>query len=320
MLSANTKRRLDVGLASPSAADELEAMLAGSLVRNIYFVDSYSGSDSGYDGKSWRTPFATVEKAFTVVDDNDTIVVTGVIAEQITAPQDVFGVRIIGANGGRPRHGTDSGAVVPGLAAHWKEEATATNAPLLTLREQGWEIHNIVMVPESGYSCVKLHRTEQAAAMDASHAVFSGVRFVSSGQVGYGIEDYGGAFNVRVEGCIFQALEYGIVQTNASIANFNGNEIVGNIFWGTKNDISVNGANNLIKGNLFKTAYHASTHPLTVDLVKTADSSVPNFVLENTFADAAADATTAKGYKEATGDIWRNFVTDTAAFIVTVPS
>jgi hypothetical protein len=248
----------------------------------------------------------------------------GDIRAQVTAPQDVFGVRIIGAVAGRPRHVTDSGVVITGNGCGWREEATAAGAPLLTLREQGWEVHNIIMIPESGYSAVKLHTTELAAAMDASHFIASNVRFISGGtRVGYGIEDYGGAAHIGVYDCEFTGLEFGYNPTNVSIRSPQDQVWQRNQFKSNKHDVVGNFMRSLFEENKFHTVYDGTTHPNTLNLAYTADAGLAtakNMVLNNFFADNAADVTIAKGYKPATGDVWRNKVANTAADIVTVPS
>lgn len=276
-----------------------------------YYVDTVNGSDNNA-GLSWDDAKATVDSVFDVLtEDHSIIYVVGDIREQITAPQDVFGVKIIGMAGGNRRH--DDGV-------RWREAASAGDAPLLTLREQGWELHNILFVPQSGYSAVKLHRTEQAAAQDASHAVFRDCKFIGASQAGYGIEDYGGMHHVLIEDCEFNDLDSGILATNVSIASPLRNVIRNNIFEGNKHDIRLNGSKCYVVGNIFHDAYNVTTHPTTVNLAYTADPATGNFVVDNVFGDAAGNVTINKGYKPSTGDVWRNKVTDTAADIVTVPS
>ncbi len=318
MLSYDTRRRLDLALRNEAAADELEALLFGGEINKLYCVDTTSGSDG--DGStapngSPATPWATMAKALANVASNDVILVRGDVREQVTAPLGVYGVRIIGAHGGRPRH--DGGV-------RWREPAVAGNLPLLTLREQGWEVCNILMVPETGYSAVKLHRAESATYPDASHAIFRGVKFIGNVAIttagGIGIEDYGGMHHVLVEDCEFANLVSAIVGTNVSIAAPLRNTIRRNTFSLNTHDIRLNGSGCLVQDNDFLTLYHGTTHPTTVNLAYTAPGTYPNRVTGNRFADAAADVTIAKGYKPSTGDVWRNKVTDTADDIVAVPS
>jgi hypothetical protein len=297
-------------------------LTAATVFGNEWFYDG-NATVTG-NGKNPDQPTTDFETLLGVVGSNDAIYVAGDIRAQVTAPQDVYGVKIIGAVGGRPRHVTDSGVVMSGNGCAWREEATAAGTPLLTLREQGWEIHNILMIPETGTAAVKLHRTELAAAMDASHAVFNGVKFISSGtRVGYGLEDVGGAYRVLVENCEFVNLEFAWKQTSLGIANPSAHVWRNNVFDSNKTDIAMNALACLFENNRFQTPYDGTTHPTTLNLASAADAGSAtrkNLVLNNVFADAAADVTIAKGYKPATGDVWRNKVTNTAADIVTVPS
>lgn len=286
---------------------------------NVYHVDTRAdvGASDGNDGKSWEEPFATMAGALAAVQSHDVILSLGKITEQLTAPQDVFGVRIIGAAGGQNRHADGDNIL---NASAWIQAAVAGNAPLLTSREQGWEFHNFLFVPQSGYSAVKLHRTELAAAMDGSHAIFRNCKFIGAAQAGYGIEDYGGMHHVLIENCEFHDLDSGILATNVSIAAPLRNVIRYNIFEGNKNDIRGNYSKSYFIGNDFKDVYHATTHPTTINLAYTADTATGNVVRDNWFGDAAADVTIVKGYKPSTGDRWANHVSDTAAYIVTVPA
>jgi len=294
------------------------------------FVDTVRGATGG-KGLSWANPLSTVEGAFDRLDSprffsaeflkNATIHIIGDVREQFDAPDGLYGVKLVGAANGRPRHSTSGGAVVDGNGVSWRESATAENRSLLRIEGQGYEFHNILFVPESGYAAVRLYRTA-TDSVDASHAKFKTCRFSGGGsQVGIGIEDYGGQSHVEVSAdCEFDNLEYGIYQSNAGIDWANRWLIADNFFRGNKNDIVLNSKMARILRNVFGTVYHATTHPKTVDMVGTADGSVANYVLDNYFADAAAAVLISKGYIPATGDIWRNYVADTAAQIVTVPT
>lgn len=334
--SPDLRVRAKLALTSPAAARELEGLLSnGNPFGKDWYVDSVNGSDNN-DGRSAESALATFDGSnglfarsatspdpvhFTSWDD---VYVVNDIRAQVTAPLGVYGVRIIGASAGQLRNATESGAAVDGNGVSWREESTAANAPLLELRQQGWELHNILMTPESGYAAVKLQRQETATYPDASHFRAVNCRFTQSGSVGYGIEDYGGAHNVLIDSCEFDGLEYAWKQTNVSIASPLRVRIRRSRFRTNKNDITMNGSKCVIggrpdEGNFFETVYHGTTHPNTVNLAFTA-SVGSNMVFNNYFADAAADVTIAKGYKPGTSDIWRNHVSDTAAYIVTVPA
>ena len=299
------------------------------------FVDTVNGNDAR-TGLTWERALATVEEACNRLKTpkyfgpaaygkgNSIIHVVGDIREQFLAPLGVHGVKIRGATLGRPRHSTDGGVVVEGNGVLWRQSASVEGKPLLELRQQGWSLENILMVPESGYSCVKLHCEETATYPDASHFEARSVKFISGGdQVGYGLEDYGGAFHILVEDCEFFNLEFGWKQSNVGIRAPGAHLWQRNVFSGNKNDIAMNSIGSRFRDNFFHTVYHASTHPITLNLAYTADGGLAtnkNFVVDNLFADNAADVTIAKGYKPATGDIWRNKVANTAADIVTVPT
>ena len=293
------------------------AISRGQAVRSRgldLYVDTANGSNNN-DGLSWEQAKATMAAALALATDHSSIYVVGDVREQISAPLGIQGVRVIGAAGGRPRH--DDGV-------RWRAAAVAGNAPLLIVHEQGWEFQNILFVPQSTYSALKFWRAEDANHPDGSHAIVRGCKFIGPGGIGtpqgIGIEDFGGMHHMLFEDNEFCDLDFAIKATDVSIANPLRNTIRRNVFDGNKNDIAGNYNRGIVRENIFNTVYHATNHPITVNLAYTADGAVGNQVLDNVFADAAANVTIAKGYKPSTGDIWRNRVTDTAADIVAVPA
>lgn len=296
------------------------------------FVDTVRGT-TGASGLTWDRALSTVEGALDRLDSpkffsaefkkNATINIIGDVREQFNAPDNLYGVKFVGRESGRVRHATSGGVVVDGNGCAWRESSTAEGAALIRIEGQGYQFENIMFVPESGYAAVQLYRTA-TDSVDASHAIFRNCSFFSSGtRVGYGIEENGGASNVLVEDCYFYLLEFAYKQTGVSIASPNRYVWRRNTFDSCKTDIAGNFLASRFESNYFLTVYHATTHPTTLNLASTADAGSAtrkNMVLGNVFADAAADVTIAKGYKPATGDIWRNFVADTAAYIVTVPT
>lgn len=299
------------------------------------FVDTVNGSDQR-SGISWDAPLQTVGEAMSRLNSprfyslpgnrkgsNSRIFCIGDIREHVTAPLGVYGTKIIGAFGGRPRHSTSGGVALDGNSCSWRDTAVAGSAPLIQLREQGWELHNMLMVPPPTYGAVQLHREETATYPDASHFIMTGNRIIASGSAGLGIDDEGAGYNISVEDNVFENLEYAYKAGGVGIAAPGRYRFTDNDFSLNKHDIYANAYGWRILRNRFRTVYDASTHPNTVNLAATADSgnaSQKTIVMENWFADAAANVTIAKGYKPATGDIWRNYVTDTAAFIVAVPA
>lgn len=300
----------------------------------VLFVNTVTGV-AGNNGLTPANAMPTIAEAFAAMAvweaavphsaDNTIINVLGVIAEQLTTPLSgeagvgVSGVTINGLVGGNNRH--DDGA-------RWKEAASAGAAPLLTVRGQGWTFRHLLMVPQTGYFAVRLRRQEDNTYPDGSHAVFDNVRFMGNAALGTaaggGIEDYGGNYNVSVDGCQFVNLIDGIKMTNASIAAplmWRVGVKQKNIFQLNTNDISLNSSGGVFENNQFMTPYNVTTHPITINLAFTSTTTYGNRVNYNDFADAAGNVVIAKGYvKGNTSDVWRNTVTDTAAYIVTVPS
>jgi len=296
-----------------------EAMLYEGLgfgvvgVGNVWYVNTVTGSDKA-SGKTPTTAFKTMAYAFTKVGDNDIIGVLGDVREQIIAPLGITGVSVIGMAGGRTRH--DDGV-------RWREPATALDAPLLTLRNQGWEVHNILFVPQDGYSSIRLRREETTTYPDGSHAVIEGCKFIGGvahgSHAGLGIEDYGGMHHVLICGNEFSELDGAIIATNVSIAAPLRNLIEDNIFEDNVVCIAMNGSLCTVRRNQLMTPYSA-TYTTHINMAYTADPATGNFVVDNILADATANVTIAKGYKPSTGDVWRNWVTDAADAVVAVPA
>jgi hypothetical protein len=283
-------------------------------IGNVWFVNN-GGSDSA-SGKTPTTPFKHMERVFEKIADNDVICVWGDIREQITAPLGITGVRVIGVTGGNTRH--DDGV-------RWREEAVAANAPLLTIRNQGWEFQNILFVPETGYSAIRAHRAESATYPDSSHFIVRSCKFIGNVAIGSfggnGIEDWGGNHHYIVEDSEFNELTYAIYAPPGSpgIAAPLRDVIRRNLFRSNKNDVCMDMNQGLVMHNVFTDVYHAVNHPNTVNLAFTSDVSGGNRVLDNWFGDATANITVAKGFKPSTGDQWRNWVTDAADPVVAVP-
>lgn len=95
MLSTDTKRRLEVGLASTAAAAELLSSIGITTFGKIFYVNADSdansvakGNDTVHDGLSMDKPFATLSAAYTAVTSNnhDVIIMSGSTAHTITSP------------------------------------------------------------------------------------------------------------------------------------------------------------------------------------------------------------------------------------------
>jgi hypothetical protein len=304
-----------------------------------FYVDTVRGQ-GGNSGLFPTSAFPTVQAAFDalsalVVDggsgvaSNATIYVIGDIREQVTAPLGVYGVKIVGLVGGNPRNATENGVVKAGLGAVWRNPASASaGVPLITVREQGWEFHNLLFNPGAGITAVRLRTQEDADYPSAGHAVFRNVRFIGASAlgtpVGTAIGDYGGAGFVSVDGCQFQNLEYGIHGQNFAIATplmWRVGLDQPNIFQLCKNDILTNASGWTVGGNQHLTVYDGTAHPNTLNLASSATGTYPNRVTGAVFADAIADITVSKGYKTGNAaDVWRYFASATAAYSVASPT
>lgn len=299
------------------SADSFEGFGAIADQGAVVYVDSVNGHDTA-SGKNWTRAVKTMEEAFSRVETNGIIAAVGVFAEQgVLAPLGVTGVKVVGMAGGRTRH--DGGC-------RWKESLVAENTFLVAIREQGWEFHNILFVPETGYSALRAWRAESATYPDGSHFIVRRCKFIGGGgigtPVGRGIEDWGGCHHYLVEECEFNDLEFAIFAPAGSpgIAAPLRDTIRFNKFEGNKNDICMDMSKGVVQGNLFRNVYNNPAHLNTVNLAYLSDVSGANLVVDNHLGDATANIVIAKGFKPSTGDTWRNFVTDAVDPIVTVPA
>lgn len=269
------------------------------------FVDTAGGA-SGNSGGSFRAAFATMTAALAVVEDHGTIYVVGDVREQLLSPLGVQGVRIISAAGGRTRH--DDGA-------RWRDPASAVaSTPLFTIREQGWELHNILFVPPASQTAVRLRRAEDATYPDGSHAVIKGCKFIGNDATpqGVGIESHGGSHHDLIEDCEFMGLVDAIKHTTgAGIASPLRWEIRRSWFATNTNHITLPANQSQIEQNKFD--------PATVVINTSGGTEGKNYVVDNHFSDAEADIDNAHGYTGHAADVWRNFSANIAAMYVGVP-
>lgn len=300
-----------------------------SRVGKVWFVNANTttnrallrgpvGSD-GNAGLSPLAPFATMAKALTKVGSYDVIVVDGVIREQVVAPLLVYDVTIIGS-ANSPRQAT-SGGVATGGGATWLPPASPTAlTPLLEIRAAGWIIANIAFTPHTSSAGIRLTRSAVVDTTDASHCRISNCLFgANGGATQIGIEDNGGCGFVTIENCRFQDLTGTAIKSlNTAAAVSRSWRITGNRFNGNTNAIGVSLTESLIDNNYIRQT--ANDTNFKVNLVAVAAQGSLNQVINNVFSDVAANVTIAKGYKPGTTDVWRNYVTDTAAYIITVPA
>ncbi len=269
----------------------------------VYYVDPANGSDAGdVDGKSWDRAFASLTPLDTILVHGDVIYLSGVLRQQWVAPQDVFDVTVIGV-AGRPRQATDSG-VPTGGGATWLAPASGAVAttPLLRLREQGWVISNVFFNHTEGdAACVKLHRTEAAAAMDASHATFVDCRFGGGSPA---IEDYGGHSNVHILRCTFHDCVYAIRVTNQGIAIPSK--------WLVE-ECNIQPCTNGIVGawvdSVFKNNFIHKSTTTTINAAS-GNTGLRNFFSYNMFNIAAADFDPAGGVTGNATDTWISVLSD----------
>lgn len=281
--------------------------LVGVTRKPTLYVDTVLGSNTK-SGTSWSSAKATMAAAFAIVEDDAIIYVRGDVREQILAPLGVQGVAIIGASGGNNHHDD---------AVRWRVAATpVADTPLLTLREQGWEVQHILFVPDANAVVgVRLRRAESATYPDASHAIIRDCRFI--GATGKGVENHGGVSQITVEDCIFDGLTTGIGHTGgAGIDSPNRWRIERNTFKGNTNHITLPGYDCLVKDNVFLT--DAGTDNVNLS----GGVAGGNMVLMNFFATAEASIANSNGY--AGGSVgndgqWRNYSNNTAAMTVGIP-
>lgn len=274
------------------------------------------GSDSN-TGRSPLSPFATIARALSFIDDFDVIVLGGVFREQVVAPV-VYDVTVIGA-ANDPRQSTNSGVATGGGSSWLAPASPAATTPLIRVLAQGWRFINIQFAPVAASACITFDRRETVAIPDSSHGSVLGCYFSTGGSAGHGVELIE-VKKIRIENCIFEALTgaggHAIKSTaGLGIANCNHGIIRGNKFVQNANDIFVVGDRFLVERNVFY-----STNPVTVGNRVNFLGGTDTAVLDNSFKDVAADITIAKGYKSGTTGQWRNWSSDTNVPIVTVPT
>lgn len=282
----------------------------------VLFVNTVAGADY-YSGLTPAQPLATMQAAFDLLAlwhagvaksaDNAVIEWIGDIREQLTAPLGVTGVTIRSRQGGNNRH--DNGD-------RWRQAATAGDAPLLTLREQGWVIDGGTFVPQAAYSAIRLRRQEDATYPDASHAEIRNARFIGNEATpaGIGLEDYGGNSHYRVTGCEFSGLVTAYSVTNQGIDIPNHNYFGGNVFFANTNDFVGAQYYSVIENNQFLTV---STTTINTISGQTATAAKSNNVVGNYLPDA--DPNNTNGYTGSTTDSWSNWCLGVAARVAESP-
>lgn len=266
-----------------------------------------------------RGSFATMADCFLNIKSRDIIILGGVLREQVVAPLNVYDVTIIGA-ANRPRQSTSGGTPTGGGATWMAPTSPTATTPLLELRAQGWSIYNVEFTPVNASAAIRLTRSASVDTIDASHFTIEDCLIGGNGgTTQIGIEDNGGCSRIKVANCRFEDLAgTAILSLNTAAAVPSGWRIDGNWFIRNTNAIAISSTRGLIINNILNQAANDANNK--VNLVSVAGQGSLNMVLYNVFSDAAANVTIAKGYKPGTTDVWRNYVTDVAAYIVTVPA
>lgn len=271
------------------------------------------------DGGGPRGSFSSFTSLKPNLRSRDLIYIVGVLREQAVTPAEVYDVTIMGA-ANQPRQAT-SGGVPSGGGASWLAPSSGAVAttPLLEIIGAGWNIVNIEFTPHTDSAAIRTTRSASVDATDASHFNIVGCFFGANGGSGQiGIEDNGGASFGLIDGCRFQSLVTAIKGLNTASNVPQMWQISNNRFNGNTNAIGMSLNDGLVFSNFIRQT--ADDTNFKVNLVAVAGQGANNQVINNIFSDVAANVTIAKGYKPGTGDVWRNYVTDTAAYIVTVPA
>lgn len=296
---------------APGGELDIRGAVTGATRGRRFYVDTVNGSNSN-DGRSWAGAFLTMAAALAAVDDFDVISFTGSVREQLVAPLGVFGVAIVGASNGRPRH--DGGA-------RWYDPASpVAGKALIEILEQGWEFHDFLMVPNATGAAIKAHRNEDATYPDSSHFILSGMKIVGTSQAGQiGVEDVGGNHHYLIENCEFNDLGKAITCSSTAIAVPLRNTIRGNTFGGNVSDVCTSLSKSVIEGNRFMTAGSGATNKVVSTTFNSAQGG-DNFVIGNYFNNTEAQIAPGSGFTGAASDVWRNFVTDQADHAIGQPA
>lgn len=270
-------------------------------------------------GTSWDRPLRSVEEAFDKIGEmglsNGILYLGGDIREEVVAPLGIYGWKMVGAAGGRPRHVTADGVALVGNGVNWREPASGATSggALLTLIEHGWELHGVMMIPKSDGTALRLRRAEDGTYPDPSHALISRCRFFAgSAATTKGIEDHGGCSQVTIRRSVFDGLADAIDHTTgAGIDAPNLWVVEDNYFLRNTNHLDLPCDQSLIRRNVFDEA--------TLNIDTSGGLEGGNFVIENQFANAEADITNSDGYTGHASDVWRNWAADGDTMIAGVP-
>jgi len=242
-------------------SDTLSKIFSTPVKGRAWYVDAAYGGNG--DGKSPKSAFSTMERAFNSIASGDIIYFVGKITEQLVTPVNIFDVTVVGA-GNRPHH-ADATPVGGNLAAAtWAAPASPVAAQALCrVIQQGWRFVNILWAGSAG--CASLEFVRNAAAgdleRDASHGHVLGCRFAGVASTDSGIKFGATSYteivnNTRIEGNDFQGCATAI---KAHAVNLQyRSQIVNNIFISNTNDIVLGAYFDHIIGNVMSLAPTAS--------------------------------------------------------------
>lgn len=230
-----------------------------SPMSNWVFVDAnnFTGASSDGNPGTAEAPVTTMSRAMTLVKSNGVISFIGNIREQITTPEGVFGVTVIGAST-QPRNAdafTSTASNDGGRSgASWVSPASATaDTPLIDVLQQGWRFENFLIgAGPANTASIRLYRDGGSGdeERDASHASFYGMYF--SGCV-MGIQLNGGPSFINVGNCYFRGATTTAIAntTGAGIGTNLGINIWGSRFFDNVNHIVCPMSGSTIKNNVF---------------------------------------------------------------------
>jgi len=222
-----------------------------------WFVDTAYGGNG--DGKSPKTAFSTMARAFSSVASGDIIYFVGKVTEQLITPVQVFDVTVVGC-GNRPRHAdsTPTGGNIE--ASTWAAPASPTAATaLVRVIQQGWRFVNILFAGSAGCPSIELVRNAASGndERDASHCEILGCRFAgvnsTDSAIKFGATSYTEIVNnVLIKGNDFQDCATAIKEHSAGLQY--RAQITENTFIKNTNDIVLGGYYTHIVGNVMSLA------------------------------------------------------------------
>lgn len=298
---------------NPQVADNRRVVVRDyGIISNIWFLFP--------QGDGPRGAFTTFAALAPNLRSRDTIILSGVLREQATAPDGIYDVRIIGA-ANAPRQATSGGSPTGGGACWLAPSSGAAAAtPLLTLVRQGWAVENIEFTPHTSSAAIQINRSASVDAIDAGHFTATGCYFAANGGSGQiGIADQNGSRSGLIEGCRFEGLESAILSLGTSAAVPLDWRILGNKFMQNTNDIKMSLSYSLIRQNSFMTAGSGSTNKvISTTFISTQGGF--NHILLNQFSNTEAEIAPTSGYTGASTDTWMNYVNNQAALAFGLPA